>query len=460
MDWNTGGYPYRKDFVACLFIIVILCIPLAAQNGVTANEATTGITPGSSIDALWADGNDHRWKIAVTNSGSTTFTGDMALWPCTTQTGGIVYSGTPPFSGAVNLETCLSIPSGDLAGVPLLIGSSAPQWGAENLDIQGYAVVVEVTTNATAPSLNKLVVFTGAPTTVTVAGSSTNGIEGICAGSCSATNAQIARWGVVGCSFDNTTTAGHYVQATGSGSQCHDFGASYPTNGNQVLGRVLVSNGTAGQVNNIMLYPPGLPALLTASGNGTNYQTTNATTSTSGHVATYDGSVNTQDSGTALSSLVSGTSGTSNTIPKYTSASAIGNSSITDNGTNVGLTEQVVLKRISVANGTTQSSGNFSLSSGWGTSPSVGSIVGTDQAMSFVVTAGTGTPSAGSTVTITFADGSWTNAPICIEKNEASSSQLLTLKNTTTATTLTITESSPAPTASATYTINVICFGH
>jgi hypothetical protein len=74
--------------VPCLLLLCFLVFAtyMSAQNGFTANELTTGITPGSSIDALWADGNDHRWKIAVTNSGSTTFTGDVAIWPCTTQT--------------------------------------------------------------------------------------------------------------------------------------------------------------------------------------------------------------------------------------------------------------------------------------------------------------------------------------------------------------------------------------
>lgn len=290
-------------FVAVLlYLLFSLTANLSAQNGISANESTTGISGSSGVDALWADGNDHRWKA---NNNGLTNSYDIGLWPCTTQTGGIVYSGSVPTGGGVNLEACLSLPSPAVAGVPLLVGSSAPQWGAENLDIQGYALVVEVATNATAPSANKLVIFTGAPTTVTVAGTSTNGIEGICAGNCSATNAQIAREGIVGCVFDNTTTAGHYVQATGSSSQCHDAGASYPTNGNQVLGRVLVTNTTSGQTNNIMLYPPGLPSQLALSGTGSDYQTTNATTSTSGDIVTYDGHANTQDSGTLLSSLAS-----------------------------------------------------------------------------------------------------------------------------------------------------------
>jgi len=130
---------------------------------------------------------------------------------------------------------------------------------------------------------------------------------------------------------------------------------------------------------------------------------------TSGNVTKFDVNGNIVDGGTAASSLVTGSSGTANTVPKYTGSSTLGNSSITDDGTNVGLTEQIKVKRISVANGTAQSSGNFTLSAGW-LGSTVGSIAGTDQAMQFVVTTpASGTLNSGQTITITFADGAWTN---------------------------------------------------
>ncbi|HTQ97903.1 MAG TPA: hypothetical protein VMH89_13920, partial [Candidatus Acidoferrum sp.] len=141
MDLNTGGFLHRNGFAVCLFITSILCIPLAAQNGITANESGT-ITGAANVDALWADSTDHRWKMNNdANSGSTGV--DVAIWACPTQLGGIVYAGTA-VSG-IDTENCLSLAG--TAGIPLLAGSSAPQWGGNStvsLDLQNWAVVGEV----------------------------------------------------------------------------------------------------------------------------------------------------------------------------------------------------------------------------------------------------------------------------------------------------------------------------
>ena len=173
-------------FAALLFSA--LSMPLSAQNGITGAEAGA-ITPANSTDALWADGGDHRWKMAVTSSsalGSVTFSGDVAIWPCGMSLGGIPYATSAPFTGADDMEMCLGLPSPVVNGVPLLVGTSAPQWGAENLDIQGNALVVEVAASSSAPSASYLVTFTvtSGNTTVTAAGTAQNGIEGICAGNC------------------------------------------------------------------------------------------------------------------------------------------------------------------------------------------------------------------------------------------------------------------------------------
>jgi hypothetical protein len=64
-----------------------------------------------------------------------------------------------------------------------------------------------------------------------------------------------------------------------------------------------------------------------------------------------------------------------------------------------------------VSNGTALAAGDFT-NAGWGTAPSIGSVVGTDQGFEFIITSGTGTPSASPTVTLTFKDLTWTNSPI------------------------------------------------
>src|SRR5262249_53106005 len=49
------------------------------------------------------------------------------------------------------------------------------------------------------------------------------------------------------CEFDGATTAGDYLQAsTTTGGLCKDAGATYPTSGVQILGRVLSTNAAAG----------------------------------------------------------------------------------------------------------------------------------------------------------------------------------------------------------------------
>lgn len=184
---------------------------------------------------------------------------------------------------------------------------------------------------------------------------------------------------------------------------------------------------------------------------------------TTGNIPSFDSNKLLVDSGVPSANVVQNTSGTSNTLPKFGTPPAVVNSSVTDDGTNVGLTEQVKLKRISVANGTAQTMGNIVLSGsggGWGTGNSVSGVVGTDQALSFVANSGTSVGSAPYTITVTFKDGAWDNPPICVDKNEAVSAgaSLLTVKNTTTATTLTMTVTT-ALTASANYTFNVLCFG-
>ncbi|MFZ0319827.1 MAG: hypothetical protein WAL56_11940 [Candidatus Sulfotelmatobacter sp.] len=90
---------------------------------------------------------------------------------------------------------------------------------------------------------------------VTAAASSTTGVIGICVFNCGTTGtAQIAREGVVSCSFDGAATPGDFVQAGSTAGECHDAGSAYPTNGHQVLGRVLNGGTSAGSFA-MMFYP-------------------------------------------------------------------------------------------------------------------------------------------------------------------------------------------------------------
>jgi hypothetical protein len=448
-------------------------VNLVAQNGITATEASAPGTISSGTDYLWADSGNNRWKVSVYNAGKV-----LAIWPCistSTQVGGIVYAGPAPGGGSTtNEESCLSLPSPIDPGVPLLVGptsASAPQWGgsigtgAISLNLQGWASATEVLNDtSTGTTVNSLAIIgttgaikagtsnTAVPTYVVVAG----------AGSTSGTYAQLAISGQAACTMDANYSAveGQPVFAStlsGKGGDC-STAATAPL-GAWVVGQMVSNSATVNNVATILVRP-GYPGLPLSNPAGTELATASGTL-TSGDIPKFNLSGDIVDSTIAATNLVTGTSGTANAVPKYTSASAIGNSSITDNGTTVGLTEQVNLERINVSNGTALTSSNFgTLSSQWGSGAAFTSVTGTDQAFQFVVTTGTST-SGGGTLTITFENGSWGNAPICIEKNEAvgGAGSLITLKNTTTATTITITDTT-APTASTAYTINVFCFGH
>ena len=119
----------------------------------------------------------------------------------------------------------------------------------------GGALVTEMANaSTTGTTLNSLAKLTGAPATAVMAGTSdTSGVLGVVntnsGTSCAAGTtgkACIVTKGPGTCNFDGGVTAGDYTQisATTAGD-CHDAGATYPTSG-QVLGRVLVTNASAG----------------------------------------------------------------------------------------------------------------------------------------------------------------------------------------------------------------------
>ncbi len=230
----------------------------AGSSGMTMTEGVvpTGIT--SSQDAIFASSTLQR--VAVLNHGATT-SSPLAVWPCdsTKGVGCISYS-----SGASFGETALSL--GSTLGIPLLVGSGAPQWGGSSANpywnLQQIAIVSEYVANSTSPpQVNKLVTFTpvSGSAQARLANSTTGSIEGICLTNCSAgSTAQIGREGTAACTFDTAPTAGNYVQASQTNAgNCVDAGNVYPYNGMQVLGRVLSSAAVSGSNYLMTLYAPG-----------------------------------------------------------------------------------------------------------------------------------------------------------------------------------------------------------
>jgi hypothetical protein len=118
----------------------------------------------------------------------------------------------------------------------------------------------------------------------------------------------------------------------------------------------------------------------------------------------------------------------------------------------------VSLRRL-IKTGTELVSGDFSLSAGWGTTASIGSISGNDQRFSFVVTSsGTG-QSALPSITLTFSDGAWPVAPkaVLVRTTGSQMSVPFAIPAITT-TTMTIVFTG-TPVAAETFGLNVIVLG-
>lgn len=460
-------------------------------------ESTNGVSTTTGQDSIFSDLSTHRLRV-INNGASSSV--PLATFPCATSQGCIVYAGGSTSPYVETMLTFTTVTSGVTAGLPLLQGSTAPGWGGAGLDLQGYPIVNEMTgaTGANAPVQYELVIIsTGSASTVQIATTTTTtGIEGICAANCSsgATNAQITRSGIASCKFDAATSIGDYVVASttsGDGGYCHDAGSSYPFTGAQVLGRVL-SSCLSGANCAMLLYPGGISPVTLGTITGTLAIANGGTGQTSA-----SNSFNALSPMTTLGDLIiGGTSGAgtrlagnTTTTPKYLKSLGSGGSATAETWTQVAaadlsdgttgsggnivlatgptvsapsLTGVTTVKRISVANGTTQTSGNITLSSNWNGSgsASVGTVAGSDTALTFTVTAGSGTPTSNGTITVTFADGTFTTNPICILQNTNSSSGSIHggIKQSTLSATQIVFTDPTAATGSASYVFNVICF--
>src|SRR5581483_228541 len=121
------------------------------------------------------------------------------------------------------------------------------------------AILKQFTNDGTTGTGTNLIVKLNGNNQVVKVGTSDTEALGICVSGCSTTgSAQIAISGTASCVFDNTSTAGHYVQiSTGTAGDCHDAGSSVPTSGGTIIGKVS-AGGTAGTHQVAMLItPPG-----------------------------------------------------------------------------------------------------------------------------------------------------------------------------------------------------------
>lgn len=154
--------------------------------------------------------------------------------------------------------------SGDTSIRHIAPGVIQPSRCGTNNGALGRLILNETSTGTV---LNKLAKLTGNPSSLIIAATTdtANGtIVGVVAGNAGTSGlAAIVFAGTTPCVFDNATTAGDFVTgSTSVAGDCHDFGATTPSDGSEIIGRVLVTNASVG-TNNI-----GVNAGLVGGGNG------------------------------------------------------------------------------------------------------------------------------------------------------------------------------------------------
>lgn len=118
----------------------------------------------------------------------------------------------------------------------------------------------------------------------------------------------------------------------------------------------------------------------------------------------------------------------------------------------------LLAKRLSLNTGTALTAGNFVLSSEWGSTATVSAVKGYDPCWEILVTAG-GTGILGSpTITLTYADGTWTNSPIAISKMVGGTGSISDISDISTATSMVLTYNG-LPSSGSTYLIRGLVIG-
>lgn len=207
--------------------------------------ANGAITPFSVPNPQTATPTNTRYRIYVTQGARV-----VVRFPLSYLCNQAGACGTP---WQFNFDTCLSSGACIANPIPITTGPAGPAGPQGPTGPAGSGTSSFTLANAasTGTTVNKLVKVTGAPSTaVLTATTDKGGIQGICTSACGTTgSATIQTQGGASCVFDGATTAGDYVQNSGSvAGDCTDAGVTYPTAG-QVLGVVLSTNGSGGTYN-------------------------------------------------------------------------------------------------------------------------------------------------------------------------------------------------------------------
>ena len=215
---------------------------LVGPTGATGPQGATG-TPGLNWQGTWSSTRAYVVDDAIAYNGSsyisiqagTNHEPDTSplFWTLLSQAGTNGAAGAQGPAGAAGPQ-----------GTQGLQGATGPTGPAGPA---GPATVNYTSNGSTINLLQKLTTVSSASTAADATTADTTGLIGMAGATTVAGDmVSVTVYGTAACLFDGATTAGDYVQAsTTVGGNCHDAGASYPTN-NQILGFVLSSNAGAG----------------------------------------------------------------------------------------------------------------------------------------------------------------------------------------------------------------------
>lgn len=206
------GWVYRTKFGTVFIVLLISLLAFAATTQIDLTTQVKGILP-----------------VANGGTGVSSSTGTV----------NVVLSTSP----TITTPTI----SGDLGG-DLGLGSSCLETTITNDTVTGTTANLLAKLSSSAPSK---VILTGT--------GDTSGIVGVCKGNCTTSgSAQVCIMGQVGCTADNSITAGDYlVEGTTTAGRCKSVGSS-PVTANQILGRSLTTTG-AGSTATVLLFGTDIP---------------------------------------------------------------------------------------------------------------------------------------------------------------------------------------------------------
>ena len=209
---------------------------IGGTSGATGVQVPGAVSTPNGVNAYYGcgSGGASQCNVSVTaaNGGNVSILpngGGLAqinLGGSATSSANVSYGSASPTVDALKVQNSSSVP---MAGIGF------------NGSFDTY-----ITNSATGTTVNTLTILSGAGAQI-AATTNTSGVIGITVGGAGTTGtAVVAISGQAKCAFDGATTAWDYVQiSSGTAGDCHDAGATKPAS-NEIIGRVLSSNGAAG----------------------------------------------------------------------------------------------------------------------------------------------------------------------------------------------------------------------